>query len=420
MFNPAQPSAGNTQSRNVRPLLPHSPLDQFTSTHPQGAIHDSEKIRQFLMNRFRNLQQHHSGGEALSVFVNDVDYFLEALEHHRGSPVRGMRFATRKEAFGLAIASAGNKPFELVQHYLEIPHFKGKNHLVIEYAREKIEQTVRARYRLPAGAQHPSLVRRITAQQLQRISQGDYILHVCGLFNLEKKIHHAEWTDFTAQLDDASRNTLRGTRQPDQWVGKKYKDAISELIGIFSGQQGRGLHNIHPASRLLESCSGFVFHPNRNNQAQDLINSESPLSFEQIGRTLALKYLESVQSNQLDAFFEEAFQRTDPCYEATVENILAFQPTENRIVIFHPKPKWIDSASAEDNIDGLLVWAERELLRDYSIKKISTYTHIHSKKLTILFHPRTFRSFLVIIKHWLINDYFTSSSLAMTSFSKTY
>lgn len=321
------------------------------------------------MDGFQDLQRQHGDSEALRLFSEDVSGFMDTLESHRGSPARGMRYNTRKEAFEVAISNVRNQPFDLVNDYLETPYFKGKNHIVIEYAREKIEEAVRVRYRRPSGSQHPSFVRRFTAKQLGRVTQGDYILHVCGLFILEKKISHGKWSDYLVQLDDASRRTLQETGQFNQWTGRKYKDVICELVNLFSNQQGRGLHNIHPASRLLESCSGFVFHPNRNNQAQDLLNSASPASFEQISRTLALKYFEAAQSNRLDHFFEEAFQRTDPCYEATVENILGFQSAAEKVEIFHPIPQWIDSISAEDNINGLLAWSERELLKDYALAK---------------------------------------------------
>ena len=239
--------------------------------------------------------------------------FVSALEDHRGSPVRGVRYAAKQAAFRLAITGAGSKPFDLIQRYLETPYFKGKNFIVIDYARENIERIVRTRYRLPTGSQHPSLVRRITSQQMDRVSQGDYILHVCGLFNLENKIDSVKWSDFKATLDDASSRVLRTASQPSRWIGMKYKEAINDIVGLFSDHQGRRLHNTHPASKLLESCTGFVFHPNRNNQAQDLVNSASPVSFDQISKTLALKYIESIQSNRVENFFEEAFQRTDPC-----------------------------------------------------------------------------------------------------------
>ena len=394
MFNPTQPSAGNIQRRNMQAPTALTLFDQFISAHAPNAIHDQKKIKQFLFDRFRDLQQQHDDGEALSVFVGDSDVFLNAVENHRGSPVRGMRYTARKEAFGIAIANAGNKPFDLVQCHLSIPHFNGKNHMVIEYAREKIEHAVRARYRLPTGSQHPSLVRRFTTQQLQRVTQGDYILHVCGLFNLENKINPAQWSDFLAQLDNASRRTIQMSGPSNQWTGKKYKDVICKLVGAFAGQQGRGLHNLHPASRLLESCSGFVFHPNRNNHAQDLLNSASPASFDQISRTLALKYFDAVQSNRLNEFFEEAFQRTDPCYEATVENILGFEPVAAKVVIFHPKPQWIDNISAEDNINGLLAWSERELLKDYASAKNIELTEHSLKQIDDILSSKDFASFL--------------------------
>lgn len=169
---------------------------------------------------------------------------------------------------------------------------------------------------------------------------------------------------------------------------------ICDLVLLFSNQQGRGLHNIHPASRLLESCSGFVFHPNRNNNAQDLLNSASPASFDQISRTLALKYFEAAQYNRLDNFFEEAFQRTDPCYEATVENILGFQPVAENVEIFHLIPQWIDSISAEDNVNGLLAWSERELLKDYALVKNIELKNHSLKQIDDILSSKVFAVFL--------------------------
>lgn len=188
MFNPTPSSSPRTQPISVRTPTTLTLFDQFISTHTITAIHDTKKINQFLMDGFQDLQRQQGDSEALRLFVGHVGSFIDTLENHRGSPVRGMRFSARKEAFAVAISNVQNQPFDLVEDYMAIPHFKGKNHIVIDYAREKIEDAVRVRYPRQTGSQHPTFVRRLTTHQLGRVTQGDYILHVCGLFNLEKKL----------------------------------------------------------------------------------------------------------------------------------------------------------------------------------------------------------------------------------------
>ena len=408
MQNSLQPAAGTLPRPATRALSPNTLFDFFRATCSTTSTYKPATIKQFLKEKFLSLQQDHPSGEALTMFNDEVDGFVSAFEDHQGSPARGIRYAAKQSAFRLAIASAGGKPFDLIQRYFEASHFKGKNQIVIDYARENIERTVNALYRLPTGSRHPSLVRRITAQHIDRVSQGDYILHVCGLFNLENKIDSIKWSNFIATLDDASSRVLRKNRQPSQWIDMKYKDAISDIVRLFSDQQGRGLHNTHPASKLLESCTGFVFHPNRNNQAQDLLNSASPVSFDQISKTLASKYIESIQCTQVENFFEEAFQRTDPCYEATVENIFQFQPHVSAQVIFHPRPQWLDSSSAENNIEGLLAWAERELLKDYASAKKFTLDGYSLQRVDDLLCSRDFALFFsanrTLVRQRLLND----------------
>ncbi len=140
---------------------------------------------------------------------------------------------------------------------------------------------------------------------------------------------------------------------------------------------------------LLQICSGFVFHPSLHNQS--LIDHQSPVSFGNISRNFALKYFDAVQNDRLIDFFELAFVPQNPCYEAATENLMNYATAE---IIFHPRPLWIDSLSVTENIDGLLVWTQREFVKEYAKEKLISLDRCSVKEIGKIESSREFAEFL--------------------------
>jgi hypothetical protein len=77
-----------------------------------------------------------------------------------------------------------------------------------------------------------------------------------------------------------------------------------------------------------------------------------------------LQYVDAVKEGTIDKFFTEAFVMQNACYEATASNIASFDPISS-LNLFVPHPGWNDSYSDQTNLESLLAWKQRELLKEF-------------------------------------------------------
>ena len=111
------------------------------------------------------------------------------------------------------------------------------------------------------------------------------------------------------------------------------------------------------------------FHPGFQKGA--LTYARCSFSFESIADTLALKYFEAKQHGKERHFFDNAFVSQDPCFEATVENLLNYNPVfQDSNIYFYRRPDWDPNLTVPENINGMIAWTLREFVKNYAVEKI--------------------------------------------------
>lgn len=281
------------------------------------------------------------------------------------------RYSAKQSLLEVAIHASENTLPDLIHDYAGVPYFRGKHRLLDDAVRSCLAADVDSVCG-DVTAHAPKHVRRLLQGDLADCSQQDYVRHVCNLFKLEDPLSSEAWGAMRARLGpDALRamSELGLSNLPP--TDLKFKNAISFLAEAFPTDTNRGadkrMRNQHPASVLLEMCTGMVYHPHYANSA--LTDTKSPFAFTNIAGTLRDKYLSAKQRGELGRFFNTAFIRQDPCYEAVTENIMNYAPGgTDANVIFHPKPSWIEGLSNEENLAGLLAWVQRKMLADYAVE----------------------------------------------------
>lgn len=329
-------------------------------------------------------------------YLHQVDRFFDQAEIEKSLRLGQPRFHCKKQLLDAALSSEGNKPFEMIRAYLSSPHFKGKYKMLTDIAKARMEQDVIKHFSIAAD-DATAVVKRLKRPDLATIRKGDYVLHVCKLFNLENAVTERDWLLLFQKASPEHRRILKSISTHNfSPVGMVHKNIISLLVHQFpivKNQHDRQQHNTHPASLLLEICTGFVFHPNFENTA--LTDEKSPHSFVNIAQTLSLKYFDAKEKGKLAEFFDGAFIPEDPCYEATAENLLNYHSENNSELIFHSKPQWSHALGATENITGLIAWMGREKIREYAHAKKLDVSLLGLQEIQVIESSRAFASFLL-------------------------
>ncbi|MCR2746138.1 hypothetical protein [Limnobacter parvus] len=298
----------------------------------------------------------------INSILDETDVASNLVFSQIGQHIPRFRYALRLE-YLKQVLGLGNRfnvdAFKLLQNHSGFPAHK---QLQQELVRSQIEAHLELEYGL-----HPCRsTQRIARHNISSISKAEYVQHCLNLLNLGLPIS-AETTQKMVAL-------CQSTGLPSQLVHNLQNAhqnmvpvhvVITDLLRANLGVQGN--HNTHPASRLLEFSTGFVFHPNSTTNINQLLNPNSPSAFQNIGKLLTDKYIAALASNNTRHFFENAFVQQDPCFEATVENLIEFNPEQiaNTLAV-PPTPKWTRLASTADNIEALLDWQELATLKSYA------------------------------------------------------
>jgi ankyrin repeat protein len=312
--------------------------------------------------------------EDIGTYFNEIDHLINHFKLKDKHSFGDMAYSLKKEVFSAAIRMATSKHINLISSYQALPYFPGKDHILIDVAKKQMNEDVKRHYSLPEKSPADK-IKRITGGELKNLSQGEIVLHTMHLFNLENLVTEVDMPLLKKSITTYIRQT-GSPCSPDE-IGKKlvkmkYKEAIPYLLEQFpaplnhpnSDEDKNNLRNFHPASAMLQLCSGFIFHPNYAGVGL-FINPESAYSFNQISKNMACKFFEAKHDGQMETFFKEAFSRTDPCYEAASQLIIHYGNPEP-IIISSAAPAWVDGLDNTANVDGLLSWLDRELLSHYA------------------------------------------------------
>jgi hypothetical protein len=298
----------------------------------------------------------------INSILDETDTASNLIFSQIGQHIPRFRYALRLEYFK-QVLGLGNRfnvdAFKLLQNHSGFPAHK---QIKQELVRSQIEAHLELEYGLPPCRS----TQRIARHNISSISKAEYVQHCLNLLNLGLPIS-AEATQKMVAL-------CQSTGLPSQLVYNLQNAhqnmvpvhvVITDLLRANLGVQGN--HNTHPASRLLEFSTGFVFHPNSTTNINQLLNPNSPSAFQNIGKLLTDKYVAAFTCNNTRHFFENAFVQQDPCFEATVENLIEFNPEQiaNTLAV-SPTPKWTPLASTADNIEALLDWQELAALKSYA------------------------------------------------------
>lgn len=411
----AEPSSRSTQRpdrrpatlrpRNIQPTAQRSELlrkaMQTSYVPAQGAeikASDINALTMFLIDEFIDCgASKDQVGDSLKTHFEGIDEIFGLVEQRTKTRLGSFKFSAKKAVLQCALDKAHDKPMHVIEAFNNAKSFPDKHDMFIDVARNRMENDVRSYYAMPSTS-GKTPVRRYLSHQLANLSQGDYVLHVCGLFNLENKIDREALDAIHDKIDHQYSNELsRVQRQGQPLKGVKFKHAIPYMLNCFpvtNAKQDMKLRNTHPASVMLRVASGFVFHPGHQNAS--LLDSNSPFAFENICNTMALKYFDAAHHDKLPEFFNTAFVAQQPCFEATVQNIMNYssQPSATD-TIFHTKPNWDDALSISDNVNGLLVWIEREMVRDFAKEKGIDLTSYSLDDINKIEGSRDFATFLM-------------------------
>lgn len=312
----------------------------------------------------------------INSILDETDMVSNLVFAQVGEHIPRFRYALRLEYFRQVIGLGDQfkvEAFKLLQNHTGFPAHKQLQH---DLARRQMEANLELEYNLPACRN----TQRIARHNISSISKAEYARHCLNLYNLGMPIS----TDVTEKMVKLCQDTYL----PRQWINL-FQSAhhnqvpvhvvISDLLRADLNQHGN--HNTHPASRLMEFSTGFVFHPNFRSNIHQLLNPQSPSAFQNIGKLLTDKYLATLTCDNTKHFFENAFVQQDPCFEATVENLIEFKPEQpvNQLTV-PTTPRWTPLATIKENIEALLDWQEMAILKSYvDSNNISVKVNEHKK-----------------------------------------
>lgn len=297
----------------------------------------------------------------INSILDETDMVSNLVFAQIGEHTPRFRYALRLEYFRQVIGLGDQfrvEAFKLLQDHTGFPAHK---QLQQDLARRQMEANLELEYNLPPCRN----TQRIARHNISSIGKAEYARHCLNLYNLGMPI--------SADVTEKMVKLCQDMHLPRQWINL-FQSAhhnqvpvhvvISDLLRADLNRHGN--HNTHPASRLMEFSTGFVFHPNSAANVYQLLSPQSPSAFQNIGKLLTDKYLAALACNNAKHFFENAFVQQDPCFEATVENLVEFKPEQPvKMLTAPPTPRWTPLATIEENIEALLDWQEMANLKSY-------------------------------------------------------
>lgn len=297
----------------------------------------------------------------INAILDETDAIANLVFVEIGQHIPRFRHNLRQEYFQKLIGNGHNfklDQFKLLQNHTGFP---GRHQIQHEIIRRQIESHIQAEYNLAPCRN----TQRISRQTISSIGKGEYAQHCLNLYNLNMPIDRK-----TTERMITLRREIQMPREWDRYFRKAHANStpihviIEYLLRANLGSLGN--HNTHPASRLLEFSTGFVFHPNSAANMQQLLNNHSPAAFQNISQLLSDKFLSAYACSNTKHFIESAFVQQNPCFEATIENLIEFKPDQQPNALTVPKaPKWTPLATTEENIEALLDWQELATLKAY-------------------------------------------------------
>lgn len=297
----------------------------------------------------------------IDAILDETDAIANLVFTEIGQHPPRFRHALRQEYFQQLVGSGSNfklNQFKLLQNHTGFP---GRNQIQHEIIRRQIESHIQAEYNLAPCRS----TQRISRQTISSVGKGEYAQHCLNLYNLNMPIDLK-----TTERMITLRREIKMPREWDQYFRQAHANStpthvvIEHLLRANLGSLGN--HNTHPASRLLEFSTGFVFHPNSAANMQQLLNKHSPAAFQNISKLLSDKFLAAYARNNTQHFIESAFVQQNPCFEATIENLIELKPDQQPNTLTVPNaPKWTPLATTEENIEALLDWQELAILKVY-------------------------------------------------------
>ncbi|HEU4622527.1 MAG TPA: hypothetical protein VFS42_09895 [Burkholderiaceae bacterium] len=313
---------------------------------------------------------------AIASMFREVDGVVTELEGAQAIRLPQLRFQLRSTVFEHVCDQRPMHAEAFLDAYRDAGYFLGKDEIPSRYARARIENAVEQKY----GCARPTTTRRIRTNDLPHIDQGNFVLHVCGLFNLEKQADERLMSEFAGKMQrlnpPAHAHIYRLSNAQPGWLKQPVKLIVHDLLDMFSSPQhleARFVHNIHPASVLLEVSTGFVFHPvelgRRPVRVSPLAGRDHPLAFKNISDVLVRKFLNARAHDTLDDFLETAFDRSNPCYEAVTTHLAQYQPDSSSAVILPACPSWNNTLTPQENVNALIEWEERHAFFEYAAQE---------------------------------------------------
>ena len=336
----------------------------------------------------------------LNSILEETDIVANLIFSEIGQHIPRLRHSLRLEYFRHLVSPRNTflpEQFQLLQNHAGFP---GHQQIQHELVRCQIEKDIESEYLLPPCRN----TQRIARHNISNITQGEYAQHCLNIYKLSMPIDQ-EATQKMVKL-------CKDNHLPKEWT-KKFENADQDKVPVhvlitdlLRSNIVRGAnHNTHPAARLMEFSTGFIFHPNSSSNLNQLLNPHSPSAFQNVGKLLTSKYLDARANRQVKRFLEEAFVRQDPCYEATVENLIEFNPAPPPKGLTIPaQPKWTTLASVEENIEALLDWQEFVTLKNYVDQANIQITPTDHKKIDTLIGSTQFICFLQTNKKQIIQQ----------------
>lgn len=297
----------------------------------------------------------------IHAILSETDAITHIVFLELGQHVSRFRHALRLEYLKYAIGPGTQ--FNIAKYNLlrSFPGFPGHKQIQHELIRCQIEKSLELDYGLPPNRN----TQRFARQNISTVSKARYAQHCLNLFNLSMPISRecAEKMIGLCQTNQLPRQ-LTPRLQAALQSHAPVHSVIADLLLINTHLHGN--HNTHPASRLMEFSTGFVFHPNSTSNIAQLLNHQAPGAFVNVGSLITDKYLMALSTGNTRDFFDNAFAQQDPCFEATIENLIDFEPANtSKQLTAPPIPKWTALADTTQNIEALLEWQEMVNLKNF-------------------------------------------------------
>lgn len=341
-------------------------LAKLNESHFAISTREVQSLTDFIAREFikRGAQDGAAIDEHFAACCDEIDELVIKLGLRTRKPFFDTGSSLKREILSTAASMAPDKQFwSIIATFQKLSDFAEKDRMVIREVRKRMDQDVKRYYGLPQNSK-ADRIKRVTEDSIKNLTQGEIILHTMHLFNLENEVTKENFDNLLKSITSQEVKNFISSNEK-QVVGMKFKEAIAFLFEkIKKSADDADSRNTHPASLLLNQCSGFVFHPNYAS-AERFVNPDSPYSFEQISRNLANKYSVAKQQGKLEDFFENAFSRTDPCYEAAAQCLMHYGNPEP-LVVSYSQPSWNEKLSDVENVQGLFAWLERALIDSYA------------------------------------------------------